>query len=440
MAIWWRGGAVPRDRPVWLAASREYAAFYGEDVSKCEVRGKILDLTSLGVDVDHAALASYVDRPISTSSDEMYEWAENAARQLHDSGYSGVAVMQWNAKFDDEPQRTALIFDSGDVVCKRSRRRNPPRYRYLATSDEGDACHCCGRTNLKRYVWLAELDEDGNALGDGDPYGTTCAAHLLRGSCGKKPSVGEAKKIIDVAADEEKARLRREFDRNYEQASDALRHLRPPAAIRERNEYGVPLVRVGDAAASYGSRWDTDEQNARAYDLDDATRRAQRDWLHNRVLEWMEERTMRTAPFGQPRGKNPADDDEFDDEDDSDAPASYRDFNAWIRALKQRKREFIAEHREIFERDGIVVVPGFDGRYSLALTRGTTSPFRVTSFLGDEPVGHGERDTLDDALTLLWEDATSEYKRAPKMPPSQYKRAPKANPRARALSRRVVAL
>jgi len=313
---------------------------------------------------------------------------------------------------------------------KNPRHRNPPRYRYLATSDEGDACHCCGRPDLKRYVWLVELDEDGNALGDGDPYGTTCAAHLLRGTCGKKPSVGEAKKIIDTAADEEKVRLRREFDRNYEQARDAMRHARIPEPERVVNEYGVPLVRIGDAAASYGSRWNTPEQNDAAFRSSegrDAIRRAEHQWFHNRVLDWMEEHGMRTL-----RGRvewNPADEDDFDDEDDSDAPASYQAFNAWIRALKRRRGEFIAEHREIFERDGIVVVPGYDGRYEIALTRGTTSPFRVTDFLAGEPVGHSERNTLDEALEVLWQDAASEYA----------KRPPKPNPscRARAVARIV---
>mgnify|MGYP001559045717 CR=1 FL=1 len=108
-----------------------------------------------------------------------------------------------------------------------------------------------------------------------------------------------------------------------------------------------------------------------------------------------------------------ADDDE---EDLTDAPASYRAFSEWIRALKRRKGEFIEEHRKIFEKDGIVVVPGYDGRYQLALTRGTTSPYRVTTFLADEPVGHGERETLDEALALLWEDATAEYAKRPKPP------------------------
>ena len=123
-----------------------------------------------------------------------------------------------------------------------------------------------------------------------------------------------------------------------------------------------------------------------------------------------------------------ADDDE---EDLTDAPASYRAFSEWIRALKRRKGEFIEEQREIFERDGIVTAPGYDGRYTLALTRGTTSAYRVTDFLGDEPTGHSEFSNLDDALARLWEDATSDYAKRPKQP------KPNPSGRARAVARRV---
>ena len=141
--------------------------------------------------------------------------------------------------------------------------------------------------------------------------------------------------------------------------------------------------------------------------------------------------TRVSARYDNPT-KNPDADDEFDDEDESDAPQSYKDFSAWIRALAARRKEFIAEHRAIFERDGIVSVPGYDGRYTLVLTRGTTSPYRVTDFLGDEPTGHSERNTLEDALVVLWEDATSEYKRSPPQP----KRANPHSSRRRKRSRR----
>lgn len=52
-------------------------------------------------------------------------------------------------------------------------------YRIKGINDDEDTCHCCGKTNLKRVVWLVELDADGNEIGDAFPYGTTCASKAM---------------------------------------------------------------------------------------------------------------------------------------------------------------------------------------------------------------------------------------------------------------------
>lgn len=46
------------------------------------------------------------------------------------------------------------------------------RFVVVGTTDEWDACDCCGRTNLKRYVVMR--DADGECFG----FGTSCAARL----------------------------------------------------------------------------------------------------------------------------------------------------------------------------------------------------------------------------------------------------------------------
>jgi hypothetical protein len=307
------------------------------------------------------------------------------------------------------------------------------RYRYLGTDDEASTCSCCGKRGLKRVVWLAELDEDGNEAGEAAHYGTTCAGHLLRGGLGKKPTVSQANDVIAHA----KARSKAQFHDEFSQALDATAHLKPPAPTLGRGRSGQYVVIVGDVQETYAGSFETDPDESWRRWSRDKTSAANRAWHERRALEHMTKLGQRTdlasAHIGN-RMANP--DDDFDDEDDSDAPQSYRDFNAWIRALKARKNEFIEEHRKIFERDGIVVVPGYDGRYQLVLTRGTTSPYRVTDFIGDEPTGHSERDKLDEALALLWEDATPEYKRAPPMP----KRATNPGARATKLARRVGSL
>jgi hypothetical protein len=54
------------------------------------------------------------------------------------------------------------------------------RYKVLGVNDDHDTCNCCGKTGLKRVVWLAELDADGNRVGDPTAVGCNCAARMLR--------------------------------------------------------------------------------------------------------------------------------------------------------------------------------------------------------------------------------------------------------------------
>lgn len=55
-----------------------------------------------------------------------------------------------------------------------------PAYQVMGINDDESYCSCCGKTGLKRVVWLATLDGDGNVDGQAVPFGTTCAAYLLR--------------------------------------------------------------------------------------------------------------------------------------------------------------------------------------------------------------------------------------------------------------------
>ena len=53
------------------------------------------------------------------------------------------------------------------------------KYRYYGVNDDESVCSHCGKTGLKRVVWLAVLDEEGNEVSEPAPYGTTCAAEML---------------------------------------------------------------------------------------------------------------------------------------------------------------------------------------------------------------------------------------------------------------------
>jgi hypothetical protein len=67
-------------------------------------------------------------------------------------------------------------------------------YTLKGCNDEETICARCGRTELNRVVWLAELDEDGNESKP-EPYGTTCAARLLT----PKQQRGTADHLVRIA-------------------------------------------------------------------------------------------------------------------------------------------------------------------------------------------------------------------------------------------------
>lgn len=59
-------------------------------------------------------------------------------------------------------------------------------YKLKGINEDQDYCEICGKTNLKKVMWLAELDEDNNELGHVFAAGTTCGASKLGISQGSK--------------------------------------------------------------------------------------------------------------------------------------------------------------------------------------------------------------------------------------------------------------
>ncbi len=53
------------------------------------------------------------------------------------------------------------------------------RYALKGINDEKHECAVCGKVELKRVMWLVELDADGNETGEAFHCGTTCGAKLL---------------------------------------------------------------------------------------------------------------------------------------------------------------------------------------------------------------------------------------------------------------------
>ena len=98
-------------------------------------------------------------------------------------------------------------------------------YRLVSINDDEDTCARCGRTNLAKVVWLAELDGDGN-IGDVRPYGVDCAARLLH-----KPQKA-------VAA------LVESFDHRKERAIAQIRATHPNTSERDELAAAIAFLRA----------------------------------------------------------------------------------------------------------------------------------------------------------------------------------------------------
>ena len=76
-----------------------------------------------------------------------------------------------------------------------------PTNRIIGTTDEGGACDCCGRTNLKTYVVIAH--EDGSIA----RYGTSCASVMLKVDTAEvrqaAKAADDAARVAEIAAQEE---------------------------------------------------------------------------------------------------------------------------------------------------------------------------------------------------------------------------------------------
>jgi hypothetical protein len=53
------------------------------------------------------------------------------------------------------------------------------RYALKGINEDQNICAVCGKVELRRVMWLVELDADGNECGEAFHCGTTCGAKLL---------------------------------------------------------------------------------------------------------------------------------------------------------------------------------------------------------------------------------------------------------------------
>jgi len=88
------------------------------------------------------------------------------------------------------------------------------RYIFAGCNDEAEYCTCCGKTGLKKVVWLRENTED--ELSQPSPFGVVCAARLLGV---KNPTSTKAKREIEDAQEQANRAMRlKEWQRVFDAA------------------------------------------------------------------------------------------------------------------------------------------------------------------------------------------------------------------------------
>lgn len=53
------------------------------------------------------------------------------------------------------------------------------KYALKGINDDQTECAICGKTELRRVMWIVELDADGSEIGEPFHCGTTCGSKLL---------------------------------------------------------------------------------------------------------------------------------------------------------------------------------------------------------------------------------------------------------------------
>lgn len=53
------------------------------------------------------------------------------------------------------------------------------KYALKGINDDQTECAICGKTELRRVMWIVELDPDGSEIGEPFNCGTTCGSKLL---------------------------------------------------------------------------------------------------------------------------------------------------------------------------------------------------------------------------------------------------------------------
>lgn len=133
------------------------------------------------------------------------------------------------------------------------------KFKCYGINEDTDECTACGKKNLKRVVWLAPLDEDGNEVADPAPYGTDCAARMMKWNYSPKKIVAKLNEMDRQRKEEElEAYIKnlmygwRKCDNKFMLPVDLIERvfrceITPTQAFKERNERYPILGYLGGA-------------------------------------------------------------------------------------------------------------------------------------------------------------------------------------------------
>ncbi len=75
--------------------------------------------------------------------------------------------------------------------------KRQPKYRVYGINDDTDTCEVCGKTNLKRVVWMMPLDSEGNEVAAQPfPAGVDCAGRMMGWSFGRKKAESKLQEML----------------------------------------------------------------------------------------------------------------------------------------------------------------------------------------------------------------------------------------------------
>lgn len=120
-------------------------------------------------------------------------------------------------------------------------------YRVIGTTDESTVCDQCGRVELKATVMLLPLDAEGNADGDVNYFGASCAAKAA-GWTVREVKAGikqaeDAERAAKAAAREAVEQAEQEFLANW-----YVEHYGTANVQEAARRAGMSAVRVSDPA------------------------------------------------------------------------------------------------------------------------------------------------------------------------------------------------